>query len=96
MWNLAGLTLCLAVSAIAFVRSRAQGGFYDAEVYAMTPAAHRRYAWVSLAFGLFFAIAWLRDFSTAGVYALAVYALIVIVYATSFLRGAHEDEGDGS
>ncbi len=94
MWNAAGFAIALALCALASWRSRARGGFYDAEVYGMTPATHRSYAAISLAFAVFFAVAWWRNLGSAGLYALAVYAVIVIFYGTSFLRGAYEDEGD--
>jgi hypothetical protein len=87
MWNIGGLALSLAIAAIAVLRSRASGGYYDAEVYGMLPATHRRYAAISLAFASFFAVAWALHAAAAGLAALTVYVLIAIFYVTSFLRG---------
>jgi hypothetical protein len=92
-WNAVGLALSLAVGVLAWLRAGARGGHYDAGVYAMTPAVHRRYALVSAAFALYFAGAWLLHGNVEGVAGLTVYALVVIIYGTSFLRGAEEDEG---
>ena len=48
-WELALAIASLLLAATAYVRSRTAGGFYDAEVYGMTPVAHRRYAAIALA-----------------------------------------------
>ncbi len=88
MWNLIGLLASLAIAAIAARRSRERGGFYDRDVYAMTPAMHRRYALVSLAFAAFFALTFALRQESAGVAGLALYATIAVLYAASFLRGA--------
>jgi hypothetical protein len=92
MWNLVGVVAALAVAGVAWQRSRVAGGFYDAQVYAMTRAIHRRYALVSLAFAACFAVAFATHADTLGLAALAVYAVIAIIYATSFLRGASDYE----
>lgn len=52
---------------------------------------HRRYAAVSFAFALFFFAASLLRLGTAGIAGLALYALIAIFYAASFLRGASDE-----
>jgi hypothetical protein len=91
MWSVVGLTLALLVAAIAWRSSRAPGGFYAREVYAMDPATHRRYAVVSLAFALYFGIAYALRRETAGIAGLTLYALIAVFYATSFLRGASDE-----
>ncbi|MEO6835550.1 MAG: hypothetical protein ABI231_06545 [Candidatus Tumulicola sp.] len=88
VWNFIGLAASLAVAAIAWRRSRGRGGFYDDGVYAMTPAVHRRYAIVSLAFAAFFATALALRREPAGVVGLALYAVVAVFYAASFLRGA--------
>lgn len=93
MWSVAGLVLALALASIAWFRSRTRGGHYDAAVYAMTPAVHRRYALVSLAFATFFAVTLAMRASGAGLAGLTVYALVVLLYGASFLRGAEEDDG---
>lgn len=93
MWNIGGLALALFIAGIAFKRSRARGGYYDAEVYAMVPSTHRRYAAVSLAFALFFALALAFRAQLAGIAGLAIYAVVALLYLTSFLRGyADADE----
>jgi hypothetical protein len=88
VWNVVGLGVSLAVATIAWRRSRGRGGFYDREVYGMTPATHRRYALVSLAFGAFFAATIALRLESAGVAGLALYAVIAVFYAASFLQGA--------
>ena len=91
MWSIFGLILALLVAAVAWKSSHAPGGFYAREVYAMDAAAHRRYAFLSLAFALYFAIAYGIHRDAAGIAGLALYALIAIFYATSFLRGASDE-----
>jgi hypothetical protein len=88
IYDLVGLALALAVAAAAWRRSRSTGGFYDREVYAMMPSAHRRYAFVSLAFAVYFGVAYALRSSTAGLAGLTLYAVIAVIYATSFLQGA--------
>lgn len=93
MWNVVGLALALLMAGIAFFRSGARGGYYDAELYGMGPSTHRRYVAVSLAFALFFAVAWTMRAETAGLVLLSIYAVIALFYLTSFLRGyADNDE----
>lgn len=91
MWNIVGLTLALVVTTIAWRSSRSPGGFYDREVYAMDSTTHRRYAFGSLAFAVYFAIAYALHWAAAGIAGLALYALIAVFYATSFLRGASDE-----
>jgi hypothetical protein len=91
MWSLAGVAVALAVAAAAWRCSRTPGGFYDREIYGMTPSAHRRYAAVSLAFAIYFAITYARGYATAGIAGLALYALIAVFYAASFLQGASDE-----
>lgn len=93
MWNIGGLALALFIAAIAFLRSRTRGGYYDAELYGMSPSTHRRYAAISLAFALFFAIAWSLHARAPGLVALAIYAVIALLYVTSFLRGYADNDG---
>ncbi len=57
----------------------------------MNPVAHKRYALVSLGFALFFAAAYAFHLASEGIAALALYALIAVFYATSFLQGAPDD-----
>jgi hypothetical protein len=91
VWSLAGLILAIALSAIAWRRSAATAGYYDGQVYGMTPAIHRRYAAIGVAFALVFALAASMRFETTGIVALAVFTPLAIFYATSFLRGADDE-----
>ena len=91
MWNVIGLILALVVATFAWRSSRAPGGFYDREIYTMDSSSHRRYAFVSLAFALYFAIAYALHREAAGIAGLTLYAFIAVFYATSFLRGASDE-----
>jgi hypothetical protein len=91
MWSLIGLIVALAVAAASWSRSRSPGGFYEREIYAMDAREHRRYGWISLAFALCFGITYFLRLEPAGIAALALYALIAIFYAASFLRGASDE-----
>lgn len=91
MWSIVGLILALLVAAVAWKASRAPGGFYEREVYAMDATVHRRYAFLSLAFALYFAIVYGMHRDAAGIAGLTLYALIAVLYATSFLRGASDE-----
>lgn len=91
MWSLIGLLLALLVAGTAWRRSRTAGGFYDRETYAMDATAHRRYATASLLFAAYFAATYALRLHAAGIAGLALYALVAIFYATSFLRGASDE-----
>ena len=88
IWSLTGLVCAVVVAAIAWRRSRAPGGFYDREVYAMDAAMHRRYAAVSALFAAYFATTSALRLGAAGIAGLALYALIAVFYVTSFAQGA--------
>jgi hypothetical protein len=88
VYDVAGFVLALAVAGIAWLRARSHGGFYDRDVYGMGATAHRRYAVASLIFAAYFAIAYGFRWQTAGIAGLALYALIAVLYAASFLQGA--------
>jgi hypothetical protein len=92
IWSLAGVAVALGVAAAAWHRSRSLGGFYDRQTYGMDAGAHRRYAFVSLAFAAFFTATYAGGFISAGIAGLTLYALIAIFYATSFLRGASDPD----
>lgn len=93
MWNVVGIALALSIAAIALTRSRVRGGYYDSQVYGMVPGTHRRYAAISLAFALFFSGSYAFRAEAAGLVALAIYAVIALLYLTSFIRGyADNDE----
>jgi hypothetical protein len=90
LYSAAGLVLSLGIAAMAWRRSRSRGGYYEQEVYGMNRTTHVAYGAVSLAFAAFFAAAlWLR-LVTAGIAALALYAVICVFYLSSFLRGASD------
>ncbi|MGC9990888.1 MAG: hypothetical protein ABSD52_00655 [Candidatus Cybelea sp.] len=90
LYSAAGLVLSLGIAAVAWRRSRTRGGYYDREVYGMKRATHVTYGAIGLAFALFFALAlWLRLVS-AGIAALALYAVIAVFYLSSFVRGASD------
>ncbi|HET6276107.1 MAG TPA: hypothetical protein VFE16_09285 [Candidatus Cybelea sp.] len=91
LWSLAGLAIALVLAVVALRCSRSPGGFYDREIYGMSAPMHRRYAAVSFAFALFFSASSLLRLETAGIVGLALYALIAIFYASSFLRGASDE-----
>jgi hypothetical protein len=92
-WELALALASLLLAATAYMRSRTAGGFYDAEVYGMTPVAHRCYAAIALAFALaFFAVAVWWPRSAATIWLGAAFVLFAVIYLTSFLRGAAESD----
>lgn len=85
------MAIALTVAATAWRRSRSHGGFYDRETYGMDSASHLKYAALSLAFAGYFAATFARGLEAAGIAGLALYALIAIFYATSFLQGASDE-----
>jgi hypothetical protein len=89
-YSIAGLVLALGVAAAAWQRSRSAGGFYDAQVYGMDRATHRRYCAIGVAFAAFFGLAYALHLYGAGIAALALYAVIAVFYLSSFLRGASD------
>jgi hypothetical protein len=90
MWNLIGSVVALGTAVLAWRQSRAPGGFYAEGVYGMGPSHHRRYAAVSLAFAAALGIAFALRATFAGLVLLAVYAVIAILYYSSFIRGASD------
>ena len=92
LWSIVGLVTSLAVAALALTRSNAPGGFYDADVYGMTPLVHRRYGVIALVFALSFVGTILLRASGAVFWLLASAVLFDLFYLTSYLRGAHEDD----
>lgn len=89
-WSAAGCAGALACAALAWHKSRARGGFYDAHVYGMSPATHRRYAWAFCGFAALFAV--LTAARIDSVVALGALTLAAVFYGASFLRGAEERE----
>jgi hypothetical protein len=93
MYAVLGLVLCAAGGSLALTRVRAPRSFYAADVYHMTRRSHRRFAAVSAAFAAGFLIA-LR-WSILDLPLLAVYTLLLVLYASSFARGfSGEGEDD--
>lgn len=93
MWNIAGGIGAILVGSLAWWRSRAPGSFYDREIYAMTSRTHGAYAAGSLVFFVLFAMAAAFRVGTIGVWLFGAFVLFALFYVTSFLRGAHEDDG---
>jgi len=93
MWlSIAGTIAALILAVLAIARSRSAGGYYDAEIYGMTPVAHRRYATFAAGFAIFF-LAMIALHATAIAWAgLAAFTLFAIFYLTSFLRGFSDDD----
>jgi len=86
-----GLILALGGAALGLARSRVTGGYYESGLYAMTAASHRRFATLSLLFAGAFAL--LGAFPVLPLFpVLAAYVLLAILYATSFARGAQEED----
>ena len=92
VWSLAGAIAALATALFAWLRSRRAGGYYDAQVYAMTARTHRAYALAALAFAAFFGATFALRRESVGIVGLAAYAVVAAFYGTSFLRGASDDE----
>lgn len=91
MWAAGGIVISLFTAFFAVFRSmRNAENYYSAQVYGMTPAAHRAYAAVSGVFALAFIAAF---FITAipTVPLLAIYALVAIFYFSSFARGFSDE-----
>jgi len=81
-----------ALATFSYLRSRRTGTSYYAEAYGMTPATHRNYAIASAGFfALFLGLALAHQNALAAV-ALAPFALLSILYATSFLRGFSDQD----
>lgn len=92
-WSVLGAVGAGIIAVFAIFRSRTPGGYYDTDVYGMTPAAHRTYAVIASALFLAFIFTlWFRA-STIAFYLFAAFVLFALFYLTSFLRGAHEDDG---
>jgi hypothetical protein len=92
MWSAAGLVLCVVVIVVSARKSkRAQGGYYEREVYGMTARTHRAYAAVSAIFAALFAASFAVS-SIPVIPLLAAYALVFIFYFSSFARGFSDEE----
>lgn len=92
-WELGGALASILLSAAAYLRSRGTGGFYDAEVYGMTAATHRRYAAAGAIFAVvFFALALFAPGGAATIWVFAAFVLVAVFYITSYLRGASDED----
>ena len=91
MWNAVGLGISVVVATAAFARASSRAGHYDGAVYGMTPAMHRRYAYVALALAIAFAVAFAWP-PMPTVVLLGAIVLVGLFYLTSFLRGAEADD----
>jgi len=86
-----GLGLSLGGAALALTRARGRRSFYASDVYHMTARSHRRFAALSALFAVASALALL--WPVLAIPLLAVYALLLILYLSSFARGfSGEDE----
>jgi hypothetical protein len=91
VWSALGLVAALVLMAAAWRKSAAPAGYYDGQVYGMTPATHRRYALVAIVFAIAFGVAAAARFETAAIVALALFVPVAIFYASSFVRGADDE-----
>jgi hypothetical protein len=92
-WTIGGALSAVIIAVVAFLRSRSPGGYYDAEVYGMTPAAHRRYATIACIFAIFFIAMIVLGARTVALAGLAAFTIFAVFYLTSFLRGFSDDDG---
>ena len=87
MWAIAGVALAALGGAVALIRAAAgTAAGYDAHGYGMTPRSHRRFALLSGAFVVAFAIA-VRVPALPAIPLLGIYVLALVLYASSFARG---------
>jgi hypothetical protein len=87
MWAWIGAATAALGGSLAVRNARRRGGsYYDAEVYGMTARSHVRFALLS---GAFLAIFIVSAFVPAleAVPILAIYTLLLVLYASSFARG---------
>ena len=93
MWNWIGAALAgfCTLLALRYAR-RPSGSFYEVTVYGMSARSHFRFAALSASFTLLFLLGnrWAR---LPTLPLLAVYTVLALLYAASFVRGATgEDE----
>lgn len=92
-WEVGLAFASLLLAGVAYLRSRTAGGFYDAQVYGMTPDSHRRYALFAMLFAIaLFAVAWWWPRGSATIWLGAAFVLFAVMYITSYLRGASESD----
>ena len=91
VWAVAGIVLSVLVCAAAAYAGRARNDFYSQEMYGMSARSHRRFAFLCLAFAAIFGLAAAWPLVPA-LPIFAVFALAVILYGTSFLRGYADED----
>ncbi len=92
MYAVAGAIIALLAAGIA-VSGRRRRSYYATEVYAVTERTHQRFILMSLGFAVAFAVTFARRWEVVATALLAVYAVLLILYFSSFVRGASgEDE----
>jgi hypothetical protein len=89
-YALLGLALSAGGAALACTRGRATRSPYAVDVYHMTARSHRRFAALSAIFAGGFVLA-LR-LTPIEIPLLAVYTLLLVLYASSFARGFSGDD----
>jgi hypothetical protein len=91
LYTLAGLVLSLGGGVLGGLRARSPHSFYAADVYHMTARSHRRFAALSAAFAAGFLLG--LHWTGIAIPLLAVYTLLLVLYASSFARGfSHDDD----
>ena len=93
LWAIVGLVLAGGGAALGSMRARrSKGGTYDAQLYFMTAVSHRRFSLLSIGFAALFAF--LGAFPIVPAWTvLAAYVVLLVLYLSSFVRGAvGEDE----
>ena len=91
-WAWIGAALAVLAAFVALVRARAtRRTFYESEIYGLGVRSHVRFAFVSAAFAVVFLLAAFVP-AIPPVPILALYSVVLILYAASFARGATEPE----
>jgi hypothetical protein len=85
VYGILGVALTCGGGALALWRARRPRSFYAADVYHMTQRSHRRFAALSAVFaaGFLLSLRW----PALNLPLLAVYTLLLVLYASSFARG---------
>ena len=91
-WSIVGLCVSFAVMIVAWWRMRVPATYYDGQVYGMTPKAHRSYLLVELSLCAIFALTMILHADWIALWFLAAAAIADILYLSSFIRGATEEE----
>ena len=92
VWAWTGAALAVLAAFVALVRARAtRRTVYESEIYGLGARSHARFALVSAAFAVVFLLAAFVP-AIPPVPILALYSVVLILYAASFARGATEAE----